>query len=215
MSKVITAVLVAMLFSTVAAQGQTGRHVSLGIGVGVHKYVDDSFSRKNPGVSLLYRLAWSIKTKDGWTWEPRAGLDMASTNFGSSVGGSDIHIGKLRAIPIMAGIGRSYRHGRVKAGISIEAGPSFNHFAIDGSARRAYQDRLGIDLESVTAKNSLAVRPGTSIWYDLSSRLGLHGSVGYFYNRPTTTTTAGGTASSEKWKTDYVSFSAGFAVGVF
>ncbi len=214
MCKVIVGGLVALLFATVA-QAQTGRHVSLGVGVGFHKYVDDRFSRKDPGVSLLYRIAWNTKTKDGWTWQPNATLDRASTDFGSDVGGSDIRIGKLRSIPVMAGVGRYYRHGRLKAGLSVEAGPSFNHFSIDGSARRAYQDRLGIDLESVTAKNSLAVRPGTSIWYDLSSRLGLHGSVGYFYNRPTTTTTAGGTASSEKWKTDYVSFSAGFAVGVF
>jgi opacity protein-like surface antigen len=195
--------LLGMAMFASAAQAQTGRHVALGVGLGYHKYVDSDFSQKNPGVSLVYRLAWKPGVREGWTLEPKATFDYFKTDVKADVGTVDTHIGKLRSIPVLVGAGPAYRHGRTKVGVAILAGPSFNHFTGDKGTN------------PVTVKNSVVVRPETSLWYDVSSRLGLHAGVGYVYNRPTAKITSGASTTSEKWKTDHVNFSAGFAIGIF
>lgn len=191
---------VAMIAS--AVQAQTGRRIALGVGLGLHKYVDSDFTQKNPGISLVYRLALKPGVKEGWTLEPKATFDWFKTDVRADVGTVDTHIGKLRSIPVLVGAGPSYRHGRMKVGVAIVAGPSFNHFTADGST------------SSIAVKNSLFVRPEASVWYDVSSRLGLHAGLSYVYNRPTAETTTGGSTTSAKWKTDHINFSLGFAIGI-
>jgi outer membrane protein W len=140
--------------------------------------------------------------KQGWTIEPKVSFDWFKTDVQTDVGTADVHIGKLRSIPVLAGAGPSYRCGRTKVGVAVLAGPSFNHFTADLSAT------------SITVKNSLFLRPEAGIWYDVSSRLGLHAGLGYVYNRPTAKTTSGASTTSEKWKTDHINFSVGFAIGI-
>ena len=191
---------VAMIAS--GAHAQTGRRLSLGVGLGFHKYVDSDFSQKNPGISLIYRLALKPGVREGWALEPKATFDWFTTDVKADSGTVDTHIGKLRSIPVMVGAGPSYRHGRTKVGVAIVAGPSFNHFTGDKGSN------------PITVKNSVVVRPETSIWYDVSSRLGLHAGVSYLYNRPKAETTSGASTTSAKWKTDHVNFSVGFAIGI-
>jgi len=195
--------LVGIAMIAPAAQAQTGRRLALGAGLGFHKYVGGDFSQKNPGLSLVYRIAWKPGMKQGWTLEPKVSFDWFKTDVRADVGSVDTHIGKLRSIPVMAGAGPSYRSGRTKVGAAILAGPSFNHFTADNSAT-----------STITVKNSLYLHPEASLWYDVSSRLGLHAGVGYVYNRPTAKTTSGASTTSEKWKTDHVNFSVGFAIGI-
>ena len=199
---IVALVGMAMIALAAQAQAQTGRRLSLGAGLGFHEYVDSDFSQKNPGLSLVYRLAWKPVVKQGWTLEPKVSFDWFKTDVQTDVGTADVHIGKLRSIPVMAGAGPSYRSGRTKVGAAILVGPSFNHFTADKNA------------PSITVKNSLFLRPEAGIWYDVSSRLGLHAGVGYVYNRPKAETTSGATTTSEKWKTDHVNFSLGFAIGI-
>jgi hypothetical protein len=194
--------LVGVALLTSVAQAQTGRRIALGVGLGLHKYVDSDFTQKNPGISLVYRLALKPGVKEGWALEPKATFDWFKTDVRADVGTVDTHIGKLRSIPVLVGAGPSYRHGRTKVGVAIVAGPSFNHFTADSSTR------------STAVKNSLFVRPEASVWYDVSSRLGLHAGLSYVYNRPTAETTAGGSTTSAKWKTDHINFSLGFAIGI-
>jgi len=191
---------VAMIAST--AQAQTGRHLSLGAGLGFHKYVDDNFSQKNPGISVVYRISLKPGVTKGWTLEPKGTIDWFKTDVKTAIGTVDTHIGKLRSIPVLVGAGPSYRLGRTKVGFAVLVGPSFNRFTTDKGAN------------PVTVKNSVMVRPETSLWYDVSSRLGLHAGVSYIYNRPTADTTIGASKTSAKWNADHVNFSAGFAIGV-
>ena len=191
---------VAMIGSV--AQAQTGRHLALGVGLAFHKYVDSDFSQKNPGISIVYRIALKTEVKEGWTLEPKGTIDWFKTDVKTDVGNVDTHIGKLRSVPVLVGAGPSYRHGRAKVGVAILAGPSFNHFTGDKGS------------SPITVKNSVIVRPETSLWYDVSSRLGLHAGVSYAYNRPSAETTSAGSTTSAKWKTDHVNFSIGFAIGI-
>jgi hypothetical protein len=196
-------VLMGLVTLASAAQAQSGRHVALGVGLGFHHFTDGDFSQKNPGVSIIYRLAWKPGTRDGWKLEPSATIGWGKTDVRTDIAGVSTHIGKLRTIPILVGAGPSYRHGKTKVGVAVLAGPSFNTFTHDSGA------------SPVAVKNSFAARSEAGLWYDVSSRLGLHTSVAYVYNRPTADPASGATAGSGKWKTDHLNFSVGFAIGLF
>jgi hypothetical protein len=64
-------------------------------------------------------------------------------------------------------------------------------------------------------KNSLVVRPDVSLWYNLTSRVGLHSSVSYTMNRPEVKTTVDGVPTWSRWVADRWSYQAGLAFGVF
>jgi len=53
------------------------------------------------------------------------------------------------------------------------------------------------------------------MWYDVSKWIGIHAGAYYLYERPRVTTTVGGVSTTETWKVDHVSVSAGLAVGLF
>ena len=198
-----------------AASAQTGKHVAIGAGITAHKYADSDFSTRNPSISFVYRITLKPGGKQGWSWEPKGGFGWFTVDSDMEVGGSDTRIGKLRARPIMAGVERSYRAGPLKVGMSGVVGPSFNHFDVDDAARTAYHNRLGRDLTSIKVKNSIAVRPELSGWYDLNRWWALHVSISYMIDRPTVDTTAGGVTTSTTWKTDHLNAQIGFVVGIF
>jgi hypothetical protein len=196
-------VLLALTTFAPLAQAQTGRHLGLGAGIGFHHYTDGDFSQKNPGFALVYRIAAKAQPHEGWGFEPKATVDWFKTDVRADVAGVSTHLGKLRSIPVLVGVGPSYRHGRTKVGAAVLAGASFNSFTEDKG------------VSAISAKNSFAVRPEMGVWYDVSSRLGLHTGVNYLYNRPSADHASGGTSPSAKWKTDHLNFSAGFAIGIF
>jgi len=196
-------VLVGLVSLAAAAQAQTGRHVSVGVGLSFHHYTDSDFSQKNPGVSLVYRLALKPGKDDGWKLEPSASVGWGKTDVHTDISGVSTHIGKLRTIPVLVGAGPAYRHGPTRVGIAVLGGPSFNSFTRDSGA------------SPVAVKNSFAARAEAGVWYDVSSRLGLHTGVSYIYNRPTANPASGASAGAGKWKTDHLNFSVGFAIGIF
>ena len=214
MSKMILGILVAALFP-IAAQAQTGKHVSVGASVGVQEYTDEHFRQDRGMISLLYRVSPSGHARDGWSLVPSATLDYDRAEFRPDLGGSNVRIGRLSSFPVLVGFGPQYRHGRTEVGLSIQAGASFNNFVVDQDGRNIYQGRLGTDLESIDPETSFAARSGAGVWYDLNSRLGLYGGAFYLYNRPSAPITAGGVRTTEKWNTDYVGFAVGTAVGLF
>lgn len=203
------------LFPTFA-QAQTDKHVALGVQVGVRKFTDDHFSRSNPSFSLLYRLSRHPEShQQGWVWRVGATAGYSHAHFDTDLGGTDTKIGTTRMIPVLGGVERAYRHDRVKVGLSLEAGPSFNKFSIDNAARVAYEGQNGVPLEDIEVKNSVAVRAGVGVWYDLNKLIGLHTGLNYLYDRPDATTTAGGVSTTETWNTDRITLSTGFVVGIF
>jgi hypothetical protein len=198
------------------AQAQTGKHVALGAQISVREFVDDHFSRSNPSFSLLYRLSrHPDERKQGWVWRLGGTVGYSHAHYETDLGGTDTKIGTARIIPVLGGVERAYRHDRVKVALSLEAGPSFNKFSIDGPARVAYEGQNGVPLEDIEVKNSVAVRAGLGAWYDLNRWVGIHTGLNYLYDRPKATTTAGGISSSETWNIDRVTLSTGFVVGIF
>jgi hypothetical protein len=204
-----------MLLMAPAAWAQTGKHVAVGAALGLTKYSDQDFKAKNPNVSFAYRITLKPEAPDGWRWALKSGLGWSNKNTTTDIGGTRTQLGKLQTVLIMGGGQRVLRQGPWQVGFGIVAGPSFNHFKVDGAARDAYLSRLGRDLSDIKVKNSLAVRPEISAWYDLSKLFAVQGSVSYTYNRPKAETTSGGVTSSSTWKTDHASVSVGLVVGLF
>ncbi len=198
-----------------ATWAQTGKRLAIGASLGVSSYSNKDFSTTNPGVSFAYRITLKAHPREGWKWAGKSGFGWSNGTVKTDIGGIRTSLGKLRMIPIMAGIQRSYRQGPWQFGVGVVAGPSFNHFAVDNDARVAYTSRLGTDLEGITVKNSLAVRPEISAWYDINQWFGVQGAVSYLYNRPKADVTAGGVTTRSTWKTDHVSAHVGLVVGIY
>jgi hypothetical protein len=197
------------------AHAQTGKHIALGAGIGFSEYADKDFSNKNPSVSLAYRLRLNAEPTDGWKWTFKSGLGWSMRKTRGRIADIPTQLGKLQTILIMGGGQRVYRQGPWQVGFGIVAGPSFNHFHVDGAARDAYQSRLGLELTDIKVKNSLAVRPDISAWYDLGKWFAVQGSLSYTINRPKAETTLGGVKSTSTWKTDHASASLGLVVGIY
>jgi hypothetical protein len=198
-----------------AAFPQTGKHVAVGGGFVINEYADGSFNEDQPRPSFVYRIRLKPDSRHGWHWTPSGAFDWFRPDVTTNVVGQSTRLGELRARPVMAGIAREYSQGPLNLGVSLIAGPSFNAFSVDDAARTAYRTRLGTELNGVSVKTSLAVRPGGGVWYDLGRWIAVGGSVDYMINRITTETTIGGVESSKKWKTDHLGFHFGIVVGIF
>lgn len=218
MYRVTFALVLVLMLATVLAVGasaQSGKHLALGVDVGFHAYTEDNVHSKNPSFSALYRFSLHPEAhKDGWSIGPSASVGLSSAKVDVPIGGVETRLGRVREIPVSVGGGPSYRHGPTKVGFTLVGGPVFNHFTEDNRAFNAYISN-GQTLNNVKVKTGFAVKPGVSVWHDVSSMLGLHATASYFYYRPTAETTVDGTTTSDKWTLSKINFAVGFAVGIF
>jgi hypothetical protein len=212
--KALLTVVFSMLVAP-AAIAQTGKHLAIGASLGFAKYLDKDFDSSNPTIGPAYRVSLKTDPKDGWSWSLKSGFGWSRRKTTTEIGGERTDHGRLQTILIMGGIQRVFRQGPWQAGVGIVAGPSINKFDVDAAARDAYQSRLGLTLDDIKVKNSLAVRPGASVWYDLNEWLGVEGALSYTFNRPKAETTVDGATTSSTWKTDHASASVGLVVGLF
>lgn len=213
--RTVLLILAMLLAASASANAQIGRRLDVGLGPSWHWFTDKDFTRKNPGVSFLYRFYWKPHLTNGWHLEPAVGFTWTKADFQPDVGGGDLKVGQLKSVPVLVGGGPAYRHNRSKIGFTVAAGPSFHSFAVDNTGRAAYEDRTGVPLDAIDAKTSIAVRAGVAWWYDLSTRFGLRVGTSYQYERPEISTTAGGVTTTVKENADYAGASAGLVVGFF
>jgi hypothetical protein len=205
-------VLLLALSTAAAAEAQTGKHFSLGAGINFHDYSDSRFNSDNPGFQPMYRFSRS--RENGWGWDMKGSLSFSRLQVPADVSGAEVRLGKLKTIPVLFGVARTYRQGPMKVGAYVMGGPSFNDFEIDDEAVSAYR-ATGSDLEAVHAKTSFAFKPGVSASYDLSSWLALKGSLSYTIHRPTVSTLVDGVSTSETWNLDHSTAALGLVLGMF
>jgi len=215
MKKTFMTLVFATMVAT-AAQAQPGDHLALGAGVGFQNYVNSGFSGKSVSIVPEYHFGLTPHSdRQGWSIGLKGGIGYSQPDRSDMIGGFETRTGRLRMVPVMVGAGPSYRSGPLRIGVGVVAGPSINKFSVDDAARAAYRDRLGATLNSIDVKNSIAVRPDVSLWYNLTSRVGLHGSLSYTSNHPNVDTTVDGVRTRTRWNADRWSYQTGLALGVF
>ena len=215
MRQAIGALVLSAAMAT-AAHAQPGDHLALGAGVGFNDYADKSFTGRGASLIPEYHLGLTPHSgRDGLSFGLKGGIGYSIPDRHDFIGGTETTSGSLRMVPVMVGAGPSYRSGPLRIGVGVVAGPSFNKFSVDPAASAAYRDRLDATLNSIEVKNSVAVRPDASLWYDLAPSVGLHTAVGYTINRPRVSTTVDGVTTTTRWKTDRLGYQMGLVYGVF
>ena len=80
----------------------------------------------------------------------------------------------------MAGVGYTWVKGRAAAGVSINAGISFNSIRLNDQYRTFFGPGTEV---SVDAGDSFAVRPQLRVEYTVARKVGVYSSAGYFFTK--------------------------------
>jgi hypothetical protein len=199
---------VALLACATAASGQVDATVALGGGIAFYHPLDDQASNA-AGVALAYRFGKPTG------WRPTFGLNWITIDFATSVAGERTPLGDLRLRPIMGGYVYGVQRGRLAVSGSLLAGYAFNSFEVDDRARLAYDRALGTTLLRVSASNSLAARTEMALWYDISSRFGVQGIVGFIASRPKVAIVDDGATTTRRLRADAVKLEIALVYGIF
>lgn len=119
-------------------------------------------------VSPLIRLGL------GSGFGPTVGFDWFQADIRSS-GTQGAVLSRVHLKPVMFGVSYTLGSERVSVAPSIVGGPSFNSLTITDTGAAA-----GVPVE---VDNSLAWRPGVSVWFEVNRRLALNVSAGYVVTR--------------------------------
>ncbi len=163
----------------------------------------------------------SVRVQPVVRFERRSGLGPAvefnwfSTDLTTAIAGEQSPLGRLRVRPIMAGICYRVPRGPVSILFSVLGGYAFNAAEIDDQARAMFLSRRQVTATALEVDNSPALSAGVSIWYGLSSRVGLVGSAGYLFTRPDVTVVTSDGRQTTTWKADSVVVKAGLAFKIF
>lgn len=145
--------------------------------------------------------------RDGWG--PSFGLGWFRTDITADVFGQRQEAGNLRVRPFLVGVGYGVTRGRVRYEGSLVAGLAINHFGLSHESEEALRARdMPVDAD---ASNSLAVRPGFSVWVYVTPRLALRWHANYLMTRPEVTIGRGIGAHEFRQSANAFTFGAGFA----
>jgi hypothetical protein len=179
--RAVLAALLVLAGGSHQARAQSDNRFALGANFSLRALADES-ARGHRGIGLLWRFG---EGDTGWGWE--WALNWFDADIRQSIGGGTVELGELRVRPIMVGYGYSYRRNRQLFTASLLGGYAFTSMTLTPDATDAYYDRLGARSVSLTTSNPLVMRPGFSIWHDLSEKVGLNVSVGFLVARPQVT----------------------------
>lgn len=134
------------------------------------------------------------------------GFGWFDSDLTSAVTGADL--GRVTVRPLMGGLGYTLnRNDQWSLNLSLVGGIAFNSVSIEESQVREGQ--------LIDVDNSLAVRPGASLWYDVNSRFAVNLFGGYVVTRPQTTFLERGAFTRRSVKADTAMVSVGLAYKLF
>jgi hypothetical protein len=166
-----------------------------------------SFGVSEPAAADL-ESAWSIgpilRVGSGAGLGPAAGLDWYAAKLIGEPGGPTT---RLRLRPIMVGLAYTVVAGRFSISPSLVGGYSFNSIV---APKEGSVGRLAID-----ADNSLAWRPGVSVWIDTGRRTAANLSVGLLRTRLNVTYIDAGVIEQRSMRGDATMVSIGVAYRLF
>jgi hypothetical protein len=196
-------ILIASAFVCAASSvfAQTEGRVSVGGSVTLNSTTDDdvaSVATFGPLVRLNPRKGWG----------PAGALNWFRADLHDPAGGTG-DFARLRVRPLMAGVSYTVGSNAVLTSFSIVGGPSFNKAEFHPS----YAAGSG---ESMSAENSIAVRPGVGVTWTVAPRVAVIGFGGYLINRPEVVyRNRFGQEINDRWKADAVVVSVGAVYSLF
>lgn len=116
-------------------------------------------------------------------------------------------LARVRIRPVMAGVQYGYTRGRLGAGVSVVGGYAFNNLDIDETA-------VGPG-RAVDVANSFVWRPGATLWYDVTPRIGINLFGGYLFTRPKVTFVSDTSVETHRMRANAVVISVGLAYWIF
>ena len=116
-------------------------------------------------------------------------------------------LASVRMRPVMAGLQYGFTRGRLAGGASVVAGYAFNSLDIDRSAAGAGR--------AVDVGNSFVWRPGATLWYDVTPRIGINLFGGYLFTRPKVTYVSDTAVETHRLRANAAVVSVGMAYWIF
>ena len=209
MSRVVCFLSVATLLTAADARAQDENRVAVGISY-TGRVADSASARASRGIGLAWRIGHSHTG-----WGLATGLGWFAADMSESIGGLTTEIGELHVRPFMAGYGYTHSFGRTSVSADLLGGFAFVSFQQTTAATDAYRDRLGARSVELRASNTFLVRPQTSMWIDVSDKIGVNIGVGYAIARPRLTTRSTLGEESRRLRADTLVLSAGLVYKIF
>lgn len=158
--------------------------------------------------ALKTRVAFSPLVKlgsgSGLGWA--VGLDWFQAELQSAAGRAEV-LTRVHVKPVMFGIGYAIVSERVSLSGSVVGGYAWNSLTVT--------DTGAVEGLPVEVGNSLAWRPGLSLWYDVSRRTALNLSVGHVMTRLRLTVLEGARLEKRRARGDTTIVHAGLAYKLF
>jgi hypothetical protein len=172
-------------------------------------------------VAVGMSLGWSdpslAAAESGWSAAPLVRLGTGA-GFGPTIGfdwqkitlppaDPSMPVSRLRMRPIMAGLAYTLHAGPVSVSPFLVGGYSFNRVTVSDTGTAG---RLAID-----ARNSLAWRPGISVWIDSGRQTSVNVSAGRLMTRPRVSFIEDGVIDRRSLRADSTVVSVGVAYTLF
>ena len=146
-----------------------------------------------------------IRLRPRTGWGPSVGFSWTRTSLGETAG--QHALADLVVRPVMGGIEYGLSRGQSVAAFSLVGGYAFNSLNVDNS-------RVGPG-RAIAVENSLALRAGLSVWYDMSPRIGFNIFGGYRLARPQVTFASDTDVTTRRLHADAILVSVGVAYWLF
>ena len=191
----------ALVFAAPSVFAQTEGRVSVGASITFNGTTDD-------GVASTAAVGPLVRLNPHKGWGPAGALNWFRPELHDPAGGTG-DFARLRVRPLMGGVSYTVGSAPVLISFSIVGGPSFNKAEFHGS----YVAGSG---ESISAKNSFAVRPGVGVTWTVARRVAVVGFGGYLINRPDVAyRNRFGQEIDDRWKADAFVLSVGTVYSLF
>jgi len=204
-------VLAAFFLSITAGQAsaQSENNFALG-GEFSTRGLSDESARGHESIGLLWRFG---QGNSGWGWH--WGLNWYSADITQPVAGAVVPFGELHVRPVMIGYGYNYRRGRQLFSATMLGGYAFASMKLTPQATDAYYDRLGARSITLDTSNTFVVRPGLSVWHDVSRKVGLQVSAAFMVARPRATVLSTLGRDERRIRADMFQLKIGLAYSLF
>jgi len=176
---VFTPALLAGLLCAGTASAQIDNRLALGASV-TTRLAESTESAGSSTLGLEIRLGHQ---HDGWGWQ-YSFFSWFDTGVTLPVNGRTTDLGSIRMRPVMIGYGYTRVRGRATFTGDLLGGYSFNSFHLDPVAAAVYAAGTDPTRIEAEASNTFVVKPEVQVWYDVSKRIGVKGSLGYLVAHP-------------------------------